>query len=147
MSSFSKWKTIGYAVAIFVAGGVSGGALTVYEVKQHLFAPQREQDLALHWRTRLQNRLGLTQDQVLKVDPMVDNAIAQWHAIHTDNMQRVNKVFEDTYAQISTLLTPEQRVKLDAMEKERVGMMQLHLNHHRPGDGDHDGPGGGASPQ
>jgi hypothetical protein len=59
----------------------------------------------------------------------------------------VNKVFEDSYTQISAILTPEQRVKLAVMEKERLEMMQLHQNHRHPGDGDHDGPGGAASPQ
>ena len=31
MTPFSKWKTIGYAAAIFMAGSISGGALGVYE--------------------------------------------------------------------------------------------------------------------
>jgi hypothetical protein len=147
MSPFSQWKTIGYAIAIFAAGAISGGALTVYEVKQHLFTPPREQDLKLRMLTRLENKLVLTPDQVEKVSPILDSAVSQLHSIRTDTFQRVNKVFEDSYTQISAILTPEQRVKLAVMEKERLEMMQLHQNHRHPGDGDHDGPGGAASPQ
>jgi Spy/CpxP family protein refolding chaperone len=147
MSAFSQWKTIAYAVAIFVAGGISGGALTVYEVKQNLFAPPREQELALRLRTRLQTKLALTPEQVAQVNPIIDKAAAQLRSIRLDTIQQVNKVFEDTYAQISAILTPDQRAKLAIMQKERLAMMELHRqeNHHHPGDADHGGPGG--SPQ
>jgi hypothetical protein len=141
MTALSQWKIIGYAVAIFVTGGISGGALGVYEAKSHLLAPPRDPELADRMRAHLQKRLELTPDQVSKVNPIIDSAIAQMHSIRMDTMQRVNKVFEDSYAQISAILTPEQRIKLDLMQKERIEMMQLHRqeNHHRP-DADHDGP-------
>jgi Spy/CpxP family protein refolding chaperone len=53
-------------------------------------------------------------------------------------------VFEDSYAQISAVLTPDQKAKLAIMEKERLEMMQLHRqeNHRHPGDDGHGGPGG-----
>jgi hypothetical protein len=148
MSPFSKWKTIGYAVAIFVAGGISGGALGVYETKSHLFEPQREQDVALHWRNRLQEKLGLTPDQMAKINPVIDNGVAQMRSIRSDTMQRLNKIFEDSYAKISAVLTPDQRTKLDQMDKERLEMMQQHWqeNHHHPGgpgDSPHDGADSG----
>jgi len=138
MSPFSKWKTIGYAVAIFVAGGVSGGALGVYETKSHLFDPQREQEIAGHWRQRLTDKLGLTPDQVAQINPIIDSGATQLRSIRADTMQRLNKVFEDSYSKISAILTPDQRTKLDQMDKERQEMMQQHWqeNHH------HSGPGG-----
>ena len=158
MSPFSKWKTIGYAVAIFVAGGISGGALGVYETKSHLFDPQREQEVALRWRQHLTEKLGLTPDQVAKINPIIDNGATQLRSIRADTMQRLNKVFEDSYSEISAILTPDQRAKLDQMDKERREMMQQHWqeNHHHPGppdgsphdDGDSGPPGSpGPHPQ
>ena len=159
MSPFSKWKTIGYAVAIFVAGGISGGALGVYETKSHLFEPPREQEMALHWRKRLQDKLELTPDQMATINPIIDNGVAQLRSIRIDTMERLNKIFEDSYAKISAVLTPDQRTKLDQMDKERREMMEQHLqeNHHHPGPGgspgaSHDGPdsdghGPGPAPQ
>ena len=148
MSQFSQWKTIGYAVAIFVAGGISGGALGVYEPKSHLFDPQREQEVALKWRTRLQNKLDLTPDQMARINPIIDNGVAQLRSIRSDTMERLNKVFEDSYTKISAILTPDQRAKLDQMDKERREMMMQHWqeNHHHPGSGGspggpYDGPG------
>jgi Spy/CpxP family protein refolding chaperone len=146
MSPFSQWKTIAYAAAIFVAGGISGGALGVYVTKSHLQAPPREQELALRMKTRLQNKLGLTPDQAAKIDPIVDNAAKDLRDLRARTFQGVNKIFEDTYSQISTILTPEQRAKLEQMQKERRDMMQTHWQegrHHpgeSPGDADHGGP-------
>lgn len=151
MSQFSQWKTIGYAVAIFVAGGISGGALGVYETKSHLFDPQRDQEMALRWRKRLQDKLELTPDQMARINPIIDNGVAQLRSIRLDTMGRLNKVFEDSYTKISAVLTPDQRTKLDQMDKERREMMEQHWqeNHHHPGPGgspggphDEPGPGG-----
>jgi hypothetical protein len=149
MSQFSQWKTIGYAVAIFVAGGISGGALGVYETKSHLFEPQRDQEQALRWRKRLQEKLGLTPDQMASINPIIDDGIAQLRSIRFDTMERLDKVFEDSYSKISAILTPDQRAKLDQMDKERREMMMQRWqgNHHHPGPGGspeggpHDGPG------
>jgi hypothetical protein len=145
MTAFSKWKTIGYAAAIFVAGGVSGGALGIYETKSSLFAPQPEKEVALRIRNRLRVRLGLSDDQMAKIAPIIDSAARDLRSIRVESAQRINKVFEDSYAQVSALLTPEQRKKLDEMERERRTMMQNHWQDghwHPPGPGGPGGPGG-----
>ena len=151
MMPLAKWKMIGYAAALFAAGAVSGGALGVYETKARLFQPQQEQDVALRMRARLQKRLELTPDQMAKLAPIIDSAAKDLHAIRTDNAQRVGKVFESAYSQISAILTPEQRVKLEQMQKEHRAMIQNRLGHwHQgggPGGGGPDGPhGGGPGP-
>ena len=156
MTQFSKWKTIGYAAAIFVTGGISGGALGVYEARTHLFSEMpRDSDIALRMRERLQKRLDLTDDQMAKINPIIDATAAQLRTIRMDTMQRLNKVFDDSYAKVAAVLTPDQKAKLDEMDKERRAMMQQHWqeNHHHPGppgsspdgagDNDHDnGPPG-----
>jgi Spy/CpxP family protein refolding chaperone len=136
MSQFSKWKTIGYAAAIFVTGGISGGALGVYEARTNLFATPQMQDVAGHLRTRLQTKLGLSPDQMQQINPIIESATSQIRSIRMETWQRVNKVFDDSYSQISAILTPDQRVKFDEMQKERRAWMQTHWqeNHHHPGD-------------
>jgi hypothetical protein len=150
MTQFSKWKTIGYAAAIFVAGGISGGALGVYETKSHLFAPPREQEIALRFLHRLQLRLDLSPDQVAKIRPIVAAAASNLRAIRMDTARRVNKVFDDSYSQVSAILTPDQRLKLDELQKERRASMQNRWQegHHHPGgpDGQNfESPGSGPS--
>ena len=156
MTQFSKWKTVGYAAAIFVAGSISGGALGIYETKSHLFVPPRQQEVARHLLGRLRNRLGLTPDQVAKVAPIIENTAADIRSIRIEAAQRINKVFDDSYAQVSAILTPEQRTTFDQMQRQRREMMQRHwqeahrragpggpggFNHNGPDNSPHDGPG------
>ena len=149
MTQFAKWKTIGYAAAIFIAGGISGGALGVYETKSHLFAPQHEQEMALRIRSHLQSRLGLSPDQVAKIDPIIDSTVADIRSIRMESVQRINKVFEDSYARVSAILNPEQRIKLDQMQRERHEWIQRAQGRwegrRRPGFGGPGVPGPGPS--
>ena len=142
MTQVSKWKIIGYAAAIFIAGGISGGALGVYETKSNLLVPPREQEMALRIRDRFQARLGLSPDQIAKITPIIDSAAAELHSIHMETNERTNKVFDDSYTQIAAVLTPEQRTKLEQMRKERHERMQHSQSHRHPGPGgpDHDSP-------
>jgi len=149
MSQFSKWKTIGYAAAIFTTGGISGGALGVYKARTQFAEPQHEQEIALHMKKRFETKLGLTPDQVAKVDPILDDTAAKLVSIRADTAQHVGRLFEDSYVKISAVLTPAQRVTLDQMEKERKATMdRWQENHHHPGPGGapdddhHPGPGG-----
>jgi len=147
MSPFSKWTTIGYAAAIFVAGGISGGAIGIYEARSHVPAPPGEQEMAGRMLNRLQARLDLTPDQMAKIRPIIERAAADLRSIRTDTAQRINKTFDDSYAQVSAILTPAQRVKLDDLQKKRREAMQLHFGghwraagppRHSPGDDDDD---------
>jgi hypothetical protein len=139
MTQVSKWKIIGYAAAIFIAGGISGGALGVYETRSNLLVPPREQEMALRIRNRFQARLGLSPDQTAKITPIIDSAAAELHSIHMEANERISKVFDDSYTQIAAILTPEQRTKLEQMRKERQERMQHAQSHRHPGP-DHDGP-------
>ena len=62
--------------------------------------------------------------------------------------QRVKKVFDDSFAQVSAILTPDQRVKLDQIQKERREMMKNRWQEgHWHGGGPHDAePQGSPSP-
>lgn len=67
---------------------------------------------------KLNEKLNLTDDQKVRVQPIIDQAKPQIAAIHKDAMQRTKAVMDNTMAQIRPLLTPEQQQKLDAMQKE-----------------------------
>jgi len=146
MMFFSQWKTIGYAAALFVAGGISGGALGVYETNARLFAPPREQEVALRIGQRFQQKLGLSDDQMVKIKPIIESAAKEIHAIRMETAQQTNKIFEDSYAQLAAILTPEQRQKLEEMKKERRARSQeWRLRQSGPG-GPHQGQGPGQGP-
>lgn len=139
MTQFSKWKIIGYAAAIFVAGGISGGALGIYQARSNLLSPPREQEMAVHLLNRFQARLELTPDQVANIKPIIDSAAADLNSIRADSAKRVNQVFDDSYTKVSAILTPDQRIKLDQMKREhheRMQRAQGPWRSHHPGPGD-----------
>ena len=137
MTPFSKWGTIGYAAAIFVAGGISGGALGVYETRSQLFVPPRQQEMASHLLQRLKARLDLTPEQVAKITPIIERTAADIRSIRMETAVRINRVFDDSYAQVSAILTPEQRVTFDQIQRQRREVMQRHWDEarHRTGPG------------
>ncbi|HEX4086820.1 MAG TPA: hypothetical protein VHY22_18040 [Chthoniobacteraceae bacterium] len=132
MTPFSKWTTIGYAAAIFLTGGISGGALGVYETRAHLFSPVHEEEMVLRLRRRLENRLDLTPGQVAKINPIITSTVHDIRSIRMESTQRVIRVLDASYSRISAVLTPEQRVKLNQIqERERAEMMQRMQSPHR----------------
>jgi Spy/CpxP family protein refolding chaperone len=119
MTPFSQWKIIGYAAAIFATGGISGGALGVYQTKSHQFEPQRQQEIGERMLNHFQVKLNLTPDQASRIKPIVEATATDINAIRADTAQRVNKTIEDSYTEISAILTPDQRTVLGRMESER----------------------------
>jgi len=131
MTQFFKWKMIGCAAVIFIAGAISGSAFGVYQSKKDIFAAPHKNELALRIRTRLQSRLDLTEEQMLKIDPVIEMAAANLSAVRMDTMQDMGKVFEHSYAQISMLLTPAQRAELERMQRERQWKIQQTMGRSR----------------
>jgi Spy/CpxP family protein refolding chaperone len=78
----------------------------------------------------LSKDLNLTDDQKTKVQPIIDQAKPQMAAIHKEAMEKMHALLESAGAQIRPLLTPEQQVKFDAMQKAhddmRKAMEEMH---------------------
>ena len=106
----------------------------------------RPHDMELRERTRLHDGLGLTPDQAQKVDPLLAKGFADIRTIHMETMQRIGKVIDATHVQIAALLTPEQKRKLDEMERQRRIRMRDQpgswRHHGYPGNDGRPGPGG-----
>lgn len=136
MSVFSKWRTIGYAVAIFLAGVVSGGIVCFYETRAHMFRPPGEEEVAHHIMHRLEGRLQLLPEQVEQVGPIVARAAAELHAAQVQEAERVDQVFDSAYNRVAPLLSPAQRARLDQMYQEQLkrrAAMRAHWREEHPG--------------
>ena len=66
----------------------------------------------------LESRLHLTPEQTAKVKPLVEKTGADMETIHRETMKRVVARLRQSHVEISSLLTPEQRVELNKMEAE-----------------------------
>jgi Spy/CpxP family protein refolding chaperone len=79
----------------------------------------------------LQKRLGLTDDQVSQIKPILADRQQQMQAIREDSsaapadrMAKARSVMQDSNAKIKAILTEDQRVKYDQMEQQMRGRMR-----------------------
>ncbi len=114
-----SWKAILAFAGVFVAGGLCGVALS-YRLPH---APHPRP----HIMQRLERDLALTDAQKEKIEPMVHRAQEDVQRLRRENIRSIGAVMEKLQSDIAAELTPEQRVKQDAMRKrfrERVERMR-----------------------
>jgi Spy/CpxP family protein refolding chaperone len=119
MSAVSKWKLGAYVLAIFLAGAGSG-AFIAWQAARRTPVPLRPPaEIGTRLRARFQSELALTPEQVLKIDPMIDQAMRRVEAIRNETASKVFANVASLDAQMLTVLTPGQKARFDELERER----------------------------
>ena len=110
------WKVILAFAGVFVAGAIFGGALA-----PRWFGPRRPmhrgQAFELHLMDRLTRELALTPEQQKKIAPIVSRAEAETRRLRRESVQSFRAVMEKANTEIAAELTPEQRTKMDEMQR------------------------------
>jgi Spy/CpxP family protein refolding chaperone len=119
MTSIGKRKLALYVLAIFLAGAGSGALITWHRCRRTPPAPLPPAEIGARLRARLQSRLGLTPDQVQKINPMIDQAMRRVEAIRAETASHVFANVSNLDEQIRFVLTPGQQSKFEALEQER----------------------------
>jgi len=125
MNKSLRWKLIVAFVLIFLAGAACGffGAIHMH---QAFFARMAAGSMAQHMKERMRAELKLTPDQMLKISPIIDRAASQLTMAREQTMRSVHEIFSQTHREMQPLLTPEQRVKLEEMEKRHSRLLHRH---------------------
>ena len=119
MTSLGKRKFATYVLVIFLAGAGSG-ALVAWQVSRRVpVAPVPPAEIGARLRVRFQSQLALTPDQAQKIDPMIDQAMLRVEAIRQETASHVFANVSQLHEQMLTVLTPEQKTKFEALERER----------------------------
>jgi len=119
MNGLSKWKVTFYLVAIFAAGTVSGWVVATKMAKRTAFKAPQPREIATSFRDRLHSKLSLNPDQARQIDAIIERSSAEIQALHNDNIKRIKQGLSNRNSQISALLTGDQQIQFDQMEKER----------------------------
>ncbi len=106
-----------YALLIFLAGGITG-ALVAPRFGRTFMRPPDSKQMSQHMMERLQSGLNLTRDQAAKIKPLIEKTGADMETMRRETSKRVHDRVAETNAQISLLLTPEQKEKFIKMEAE-----------------------------
>jgi Spy/CpxP family protein refolding chaperone len=125
MNKSLRWKLILAFVLIFLAGAACGffGAIHLHQV---FFAHMAADSMAQHMKERMRIELKLTPDQMQKISPIIDRAASQLKAARDQTMRTVHEIFSQTHHEIQPFLTPEQRAKLEEMEKRHSRLLHRH---------------------
>ena len=133
---------------IFLAGIVTGSALTI-AWSSHFFRPPGAAQMKSRWLAHLTERLKLSPDQQSKIEPILTEAGNQMQSLHHDEMDHITQIMEKTNSQIAAILTPDQQVELQKMEKEFQANREhdkMFPGHMKPKDSTHDGSGDNGKP-
>ena len=125
MNSLGKSKLALYVLAIFLAGSGSG-ALIAWKVCRRMPVVSRPPaEIGKRLRARFQSQLALTPDQARKIDPMIDQAMRRVEDIRKETASHVFANVSNLHEQVQEVLTPEQKVKFEALERVRRDYLRL----------------------
>lgn len=141
-----------YVALIFLAGVVAGffggpSIRAAWKTTQPPPPPRNREDFANHIFNRMKERLELTPEQIEKIEPVFRKGIEDVRAIQDRSVKEVDAAVKRNHEEIEKMITPAQREKMQAWDREREKAMKERRNHRRgPGGAPLDGPGGPGGP-
>jgi uncharacterized membrane protein len=128
MNAVDRWKIVLTLIAIFVAGGVTGGFLTIRAMKYEM---PRRSELPLgmpfamdRWRARLH----LTPEQDLKLRPIAQEADNELRNLYALNLREIDGILDRARDRMNPILRPDQQQGLRQMVEERKQHLERWLN-------------------
>jgi Spy/CpxP family protein refolding chaperone len=118
MTPLSKWKVAVYLAAIFLAGTISGWMAATTLARYTASNPPHPRQIAGTFKDRTR-ALHLDSEQQKKIDAIAERSAAELSIVNEENIRRIKQCFSNRHAQVSALLTPEQRQQFERIEQER----------------------------
>ena|SRR5215470_5948035 len=134
MNRALQWKLIAGFILVFVAGGITGALLGGLYARHYFFAFHRPELIGGRMKERLRAELNLTPEQVAKISPIIDKTAAQLRDIRRETAGRVHETIADAHKQMATILTDEQRQKLQRIEERHRRWRHHRFPHEFPGE-------------
>jgi Spy/CpxP family protein refolding chaperone len=131
MNSALKWKLIAGSLLVFIAGGATGVFVITAIGHRFMFGLHPPGMTAQMIKNRLRWQLKLTDEQLVKISPIIEKTGAQLEQIRGDTGRRVRDVIAESHREIAQYLTPEQQQRLKQMEERRRHWMQHRGQWHR----------------
>jgi len=146
MNGITKGKAIGYLTAIFVAGCLAGSFAGFGYGRRATARPPSPRAMTTHILNHLRAELKLTDDQMAKITPVVEQTSAEIRAIHESSGKNVLALVQKSDQQIGAFLDDDQKRKLAELQKNREKSFDKSFKGERrrrppgPLDGPLDGP-------
>lgn len=118
MNGQKSWVIVLLLAGIFLAGGVTGSFVTLWmshSVMAQRAAPERWGPTRLKM---LAERLELTPSQLEQVRPIVHRDMSELSRLRQEGVRATRQVLQRMEKDIAAVLTPEQRVKFEELNRE-----------------------------
>ena len=127
MNRMSKWKVSLYLAALFLAGVVTGGFLTV-KLGSRMMSQER---MVGRLRAELVAKLQLAPDQVERITPILNESMYDFRVRFVED---VLAAMSNCNVRIEDVLTPEQKVKFAEIVREQTDFVRSNFkkNQHAP---------------
>jgi hypothetical protein len=119
MSPLTKRRFVAYLAGIFVAGAVSGGLLVSWLGHQQEARRHDPRNLARHIEKRFRTELQLSEEQVLKLRPIIVRNAEAIQGFNLETMQKIEQFLDRSRPEFIQALNPEQLVRFQKMESDR----------------------------
>jgi Spy/CpxP family protein refolding chaperone len=125
----TPWKVLAAFMGVFVAGSIFGGFFALRVDRER--GPQRRTEpqqpvgpLTLRLMRNFAERLDLTAEQKEKLRPVMERAGEDIRRVQQSQFREMGVLVDRLQQDISQVLTPEQKVKLEAMKQQQRERMK-----------------------
>jgi hypothetical protein len=116
----TRWTIALYMGLVFLCGGVVGAfAHRLYTVSTVSANTRNPEEFRKRYLADLQARLKLSDNQVAKVNSVMDDTRTRFRAARVTIEPEMRKIREDQQREISELLSPEQQAEWQKIVEER----------------------------
>lgn len=127
----TPWKVIAAFIGVFIAGSVFGGFFALRVDRDRGRGPQKRVEqpqplgpLTLRLMRSYADRLELTLEQKEKLRPVMERAGEDIRRVQQSQFREMGVLIERLQADVAQVLTPEQKVKLEAMKQQQRERMK-----------------------
>jgi len=119
MSMDKPWKVVLAFAGIFLAGALAGGMMML-RIDRPPRMPGRmppPREFVPEMLQRMSRELELTAEQQARIQPILQRTQQDFQELRRDHVRDVTAMMERMHADVSAVLTPAQRVKLEEMRQ------------------------------
>jgi Spy/CpxP family protein refolding chaperone len=120
MNSLTTSKVLAYLAIIFVAGGATGAVIALGNSRDRQAQPASIEKTCSRFQCRLISKVHLTPEQVTKLQPVFDRTAHELCAVRTRALKDTEDIIRKAHEEIAKELTPEQRARLEDLDRERL---------------------------
>lgn len=114
----NRWTAIFFAVLLFGCGVVCGVLVQRY-LSAAVVNARTAEDFRHRYVSEMKSKLKLTQDQINRLEVILDETKAQYKAVRDESRPAMLKIKEEQIRRVQSILTPQQVPVYQGLVAER----------------------------